>query len=418
MSLLGLGGSAPLISRTRDQTTSLQVFAHLAPSPKCGILSPVSPPGASVFRSLSISIALGVLAGAVVASFACSDGFTSTTTGFATDGRQSSSTDGPTLTPQVSGTTQRFFAVSPVDDRVVWASAAGGTFARTINGGDTWHSAVVPGAEALQFRDVQGISDQLAYLLSSGEGPANRIYMTEDGGATWTLQFQAGDDPRFFYDCFDFWSAQRAITFADGIEGHFPAIKTENGRDWTDIGDQLPAARTGEAAFAASGTCVKTQEGNRAWIGTGGGSKARVLATTNAGNSWTAHDVPILQGTPTSGVVSIDFRDRYHGILGGGDVATSDVAQKNVARSSDGGETWTLVTRTPFKGAVYGLSYVPTRQRTTVVATGPGGAAWSPDEGESWTLLEGVSNFWAVAFASKEAGWLVGGDGTILKVSF
>ena len=43
----------------------------------------------------------------------------------------------PTLTPQASGTTQRFFAVSPVNDRVVWASAAGGTFAKTVDGGAT-----------------------------------------------------------------------------------------------------------------------------------------------------------------------------------------------------------------------------------------------------------------------------------------
>ena len=39
-------------------------------------------------------------------------------------------------------------------------------------------------------------------------------------------------------------------------------------------------------------------------------------------------------------------------------------------RSSDGGRTWTLVTPTPFPGAVYGLTYVPGHQRLTVVATG------------------------------------------------
>jgi photosystem II stability/assembly factor-like uncharacterized protein len=331
------------------------------------------------------------------------------------ESRQSPST--PTLTPQQSGTTQRFFAVSPVNARVVWASAAGGTYALTTNGGDTWRSRVVPGAEALQFRDVHGVSEREAYLLSAGEGANNRIYKTEDGGDTWRLQFQAGADPRFFYDCFDFWTPNRGITFADGIDGRFPVIKTTNGRTWRDIGNQLPAAEAGEAGFAASGTCVTTQGGQRAWIGTGGATKARVLATTNGGDSWTSHDVPILQGTPTSGVVSIDFRDPFRGILGGGDVVASDVAQNNVARSTDGGKTWVQATSTPFKGAVYGLSYVPGR-RETVVATGPGGAAWSPDEGDSWELLPGVSNFWAVAFASRDAGWLVGGDGRILKLSF
>ena len=142
-----------------------------------------------------------------------------------------------------------------------------------------------------------------------------------------------------------------------------------------------------------------------------------MLATTDGGKHWAAHDVPILQGASTAGVVSIAFRDPFRGILGGGDVVASDVAQNNVARSDDGGRTWTEVTSTPFKGAVYGLSYVP-GQRLTVVATGPSGAAWSPDEGDTWNLLPGVSNFWAVAFAGKDAGWLVGGNGTIMKIDF
>ncbi len=324
----------------------------------------------------------------------------------------------PTATPQTSGTTERFFAVSPVNDRVVWASAAGGTYAVTTNGGETWRSRIVPGAEALQFRDVHAESERVAYLLSAGEGAANRIYKTEDGGETWELQFQAGADPRFFYDCFDFWAPKRAITYADAIEGRFPVIRTTNGENWHDIGNRLPPAQAGEAGFAASGTCVTTHGGQRAWIGTGGGAVARILATTDGGNSWTAYVVPgITQGVPTAGVVSVDFRDPHRGILGGGDVVASTVPQNNVARSSDGGQTWTLATSTPFPGAVYGLSYVP-GQRLTVVATGPSGAAWSANEGDSWTLLPGVTNFWAVGFASASAGWLVGGGGQILKLDF
>src|SRR5689334_12245677 len=111
----------------------------------------------------------------------------------------------PTVTPQTSGTTNRFFAVSPVDANVVWASAAGGTFARTLDGGRTWVSRVVAGAETLQFRDVEGISARVAFLMSAGSGTDNRIYKTEDGGESWTLQAQAAD-PRDFWDCFAFWT--------------------------------------------------------------------------------------------------------------------------------------------------------------------------------------------------------------------
>ena len=372
-----------------------------------------------MLRPLSIAATgTGVAALLVVA---CSGSFEPTTAFFQTPG-QAPSSGGPTLTPQVSGTTKRFFSVSPVNDRVVWASADSGTFALTTDGGDTWVSRVVPGAEGLQFRDVQGVTEKIAYLLSAGEGSDNRIYKTSDGGDTWSLEFQAGPDPRNFYDCFDFWShdsPDRAITFADGQDGRFPVVRTKNGKTWEDIGDLLPAAQAGEAGFAASGTCVTTQAGNRAWIGTGGGAHARILSTTDGGNSWSSHDVPgITQGTATSGVVSVDFRDRFHGILGGGDVVASTEPQDNVARSADGGATWTLATSTPFPGAVYGLSYVPGQLRLTVVATGPGGAAWSPDEGDSWSVLSGIANCWSVGFASHKAGWLVCGDGGIVKISF
>ena len=154
-----------------------------------GLLSSGHLLGEIPHASRSLQVAVGTLAVAAAITLACSDGPTSSSRGVSMESRQSSSP--PTLTPQTSGTTQRFFAVSPVNARVVWASAAGGTFARTTNGGRTWTSGVVPGAETLQFRDVEGVSEKVAYLLSAGEGANNRIYKTEDGGRTWDLQFQA-----------------------------------------------------------------------------------------------------------------------------------------------------------------------------------------------------------------------------------
>jgi photosystem II stability/assembly factor-like uncharacterized protein len=321
----------------------------------------------------------------------------------------------PTLTAQQSGTTNRLQAISPVNARVVWASGVGGTYALTTNGGATWRAAAVPGAESLQFRDVEGISDKVAYLLAAGVGTDSRIYQTTDGGKTWTLQFE-NQDPNGFYDCFAFWTPKRGITMADSVNGRFPVIRTTHGTTWQDIGNRLPAAQDGEAAFAASGTCVATQGGKRAWIGTGGAAEARILATTDGGNSWAAYDTPIIQGTPTSGVISVAFRDPNHGILGGGELVAPTVFSNNIARSRDGGKTWQLASGTSFPGAVYGLSYVD--ESRTVVATGPSGSAWSPDEGTTWFTVPGLSGFWAVAFASKHAGWLVGTQGRIVKISF
>jgi photosystem II stability/assembly factor-like uncharacterized protein len=154
---------------------------------------------------------------------------------------------------------------------------------------------------------------------------------------------------------------------------------------------------------------------------TGGTAKARVLATTDGGDSWAAYDtpiVPLVPLSPASGGFSIAFRDPFRGILAGGDLLAPDALSDNVAVSKDGGKTWQLATGTPFPGAVHGLSYVRGFAERTVVATGPAGAAWSPDEGATWSTLPGLRDYWAVAFAGHKAGWLVGTEGRILKVSF
>lgn len=324
-------------------------------------------------------------------------------------------TDSPTLTPQDSGTTNRLQAVSPVNDLVVWASGVGGTFTRTTDGGETWEAGVVPGAETLEFRDVEGVSADVAYLLAAGPGGASRIYKTEDGGATWDLQIQ-NTDPLGFWDCFAFWNSTQGLTMADSVAGRIPALRTLNGETWQDIGDKLPpAVPGGEFAFAASGTCVATVGKKWAWIGT----NARILKTTDQGETWAAYESPIPPGpTGTGGVFSVDFRNPARGVVGGGDFLATDIVD-NFARSHNGGKTWELGTNAPIPGAIFGLDYVGTPGRPRyIVATGPAGAAWTPDEGDTWNLLEGVEGFWAVAFASPDAGWLVGVGGTILKVSF
>jgi photosystem II stability/assembly factor-like uncharacterized protein len=334
----------------------------------------------------------------------------------------------PTLTPQDSGTTNGLIAVSPVNPQVVWASGRAGTFTVTTDGGQTWRAGVVPGAEALQFRDVEGVSAKVAYLMSigtSGDPGDFRIYKTEDGGATWTLQFQ-NQIPGAFYDGFAFWTPRRGIAHSDSVNGVFPDLRTTDGATWEDISDAMPPALSGEFSFASSGTCVATQGGRNAWIATGGASIARILATRDGGDTWNAYDTPLFS-SPSAGAFTVAFRNPWHGIVGGGDLDPGNPNAAATATSDDGGQTWTLTNPPPVTGAIFGLSYVgktghgPASSHgdaAVVITANDGGAAWTPDEGDTWFPLTGVTGFWAVAFASPKAGWLVGTDGRILKISF
>jgi photosystem II stability/assembly factor-like uncharacterized protein len=198
-------------------------------------------------------------------------------------------------------------------------------------------------------------------------------------------------------------------------------IRTLDGETWQDIGDNLPPPQPpAEFGFAASGTCVATYGKKWAWIGTGSlTTESRILATADQGETWDAYVTPIAANeTGAAGVFSVAFRNSARGVIGGGDFLGSEVVD-NFARTHDGGKTWELATNAPIPGAIFGLSYVGTPGHPRwIVATGPAGAACTPDEGDTWNLLEDVADYWAVAFASPDAGWLVGTEGRILKISF
>src|SRR5690242_20079813 len=148
----------------------------------------------------------------------------------------------PRWTVQTSGVNVRLRGVSAVSESVAWASGAGSTVLRTVDGGTTWQKSTVT-SDALDFRDIDAVDAQTAYVLSIGNGPASRIYKTTDAGKTWTLQFK-NEDPKGFLDAMSFSDANHGIVFGDSIDGQLYILTTENGgRNWTRIApSSLPPA--------------------------------------------------------------------------------------------------------------------------------------------------------------------------------
>ena len=324
------------------------------------------------------------------------------------------SPSGPKLQDLVSGTTQRLQAISVVDARTVWVSGTGGTFGVTLDGGASWRTGIVPAAESLEFRDVQAFDGSTAFLLSAGPGTNSRIYRTTDGGLDWQIQF-VNRDSTAFYDCFAFWDRRSGIAWSDNVGGRFPYVTTSDGGETWDR-HSLDGATEGEGAFAASGTCVATVGKEEAYVATGAGKESRIFRTADRGLTWQHVNTPIVQGTPTTGHTSVAFRNANDGIAVGGDIAKNDTWTDNVVRTVDGGRTWSLEAHPTFQGAAFGAAYVPGTP-ATVVAVGPKGASWSPDDGRTWQPLDTLA-YWSVGFAGRAAGWLVGPGGRITRVSF
>jgi photosystem II stability/assembly factor-like uncharacterized protein len=250
---------------------------------------------------------------------------------------------------QFSHTTENLRGVSAVSRQVAWASGTHGTYLRTIDGGRTWTPAQVPDAVALDFRAVVAFSADEAFLMSAGPGEQSRIYHTSDAGKHWQLQF-SNTNPKGFFDSMVFWDANHGIVLGDPIPDEsgklkFEVLLTENGQNWRAIPPaQMPDAREGEGAFAASNTCIAIVRGDsdpNIWFATGG-KVARLFHSGDRGKSWQVYETPIVHAPESAGILSMAFRDPMHGVIVGGDYKHPKKDGPNLAYTDDGGKTWTL----------------------------------------------------------------------------
>src|SRR3546814_9766958 len=160
---------------------------------------------------------------------------------------------------------------------------------------------VVPGADELDFRDVEGFDARAAVVLAIGPGEASRVYRTEDGGEHWQLALD-NRDPRAFFDCMVF-EGQRGWLLGDPVAGRFQVHATDDGgRSWRLLPDG-PRAEAGEAAFAASGTCI-ARAGVALAVATGG-SRSAVHFRRDGVGQWRRVASGFDAGAESKGVFSL-----------------------------------------------------------------------------------------------------------------
>src|SRR4051812_45068129 len=105
---------------------------------------------------------------------------------------------------QHSGTTESLRGLSAVSQREAWAGGTAGTYLHTTDGGTTWTVSKVPGAEKLDFRDIEAVDARTVYLMSAGPGDLSRIYKS-------TRLLFTTPDPKGFFDAIAFWDARHGI---------------------------------------------------------------------------------------------------------------------------------------------------------------------------------------------------------------
>jgi photosystem II stability/assembly factor-like uncharacterized protein len=292
--------------------------------------------------------------------------------------------------------------VSVAQDGTVWASGQHGVVMHSTDAGTSsgdavpsWQVDTIAAARTFDLRGIAAVDRSTAHAMVAGADTA-RIFLTKDGGRTWTLEY---DDTRrgVFLDAIALWNAHDVIAVGDPIAGHFTVLVSRDaGAHWAQM--QTPPALPGEGAFAASNTCLTTGPNGQAWFVTGGShTVARVFHTNDYGMHWSVADLPLPAGNASSGAFSIAFRGR-HGMAVGGDYAVPDSSRPNVALTEDGGATWVLG---PAGGAVPYLSAVAAVS-SGWLATGTRGTWMSRDDGQTWSRI-GETPYNGIAVSNNNA---------------
>jgi photosystem II stability/assembly factor-like uncharacterized protein len=280
-----------------------------------------------------------------------------------------------------------------------------------INNGEWSISKQIYDTLDLSFRAVAHTS--IDFFMLSIANPS-LLYKTGNNGKIEIVYKE--ENEKTFYDSMDFWNDQEGIAIGDPTEDCMSIIITrDGGNTWTKLScDDLPKAKEGEAAFAASDTNIAIV-GDNTWVVTGG-KTSRVLYSSDKGKTWEVFETPIVQGLETTGMYSIDFYDELNGFAIGGDYTKPDDNLANKIITNDGGKTWEVVANGQNPGYRSCVQYLPNRAGKELVAIGFKGIDYSNDSGYTWKHLSD-EGFYTIRFLNDSVAYAAG-KGRISKLTF
>ena len=309
-----------------------------------------------------------------------------------------------------SGTKTSIRGLSVVTNNVIWASGSNGMVGLSVNGGKDWKWIQVKGFEKTDFRDIEAFDGATAIIMAV-DTPAY-ILRTTDGGDTWKIVYE-NKKPGMFLDAMEFWNTEAGIVIGDPTDGKIFIARTfDGGQTWREIPEQFkPRAEKGEACFAASGTNIRALDRNEAVFITGGLSSNVFIRDQKI-------KLPIVQGKETTGANSIAVWDnkKLNGgnrmIVVGGDFSADTSAINNCFYSINRGKSWNAP-KVPPHGYRSCVEYITERK---LIACGTSGVDYSTDGGDTWSLI--TREGYHVARKAKDGNtvYLAGGSGRIAKL--
>jgi photosystem II stability/assembly factor-like uncharacterized protein len=291
---------------------------------------------------------------------------------------------------------------------------------RSTDGGQSWSDTSFAVNE---FTQVRFAENSTAWLLSNSPGS---VYKTSDAGQSW--QFVEVQRPRrtTFYAAFSF-TADNAVLVGNGGAIF---MTSDGGGTWTQQGEafsrahfrSVTALSDSSAWVFGDKSAFFTNDRGNSWAGSdtisltgfrfgralsetrliGAGSQGQVMLSTDGGASWST------QVLSASGQIEdIMFLDDNNGWLAG--------AHGTLARTTDGGSTWEEFSA----GVNHDFNGISAVSPSIAWVVGNGGKIFhTTDAGQTWTeqANPAITNLNTVEFLSATDGW-AGGQQVLLRTS-
>ncbi len=299
-------------------------------------------------------------------------------------------------------------SMSIVDDTVLWVITSDESVAnsgtpvpadhqiflfRSINAGQTWETIYVEESIGRISFDIQAESADEAWITTQdyASGLGRAIYKTEDGGVTWqqkTLGGNTGVFIRLLEQSHIFCQANKGVT-----------TSADDGATWES--HNINGYGSAEYNGLISGCNMACTAGDTIWVGT---SEGRIARSTLYGQEHTRFNAAVGEF-----IQCVSFADHQKGMLIYYDLNTGAYG---IARSFDGGATWSETPSKPAEIISCNLTFVPGTSGTYILTPDPFAIDHSyyitNDFGETWNnggIIEG-DNFNCVLFLNPTTGWL------------
>lgn len=250
--------------------------------------------------------------------------------------------------------------------------------------------------------DIFFLDAQRGFLAN---GPAQTLYETSDGGASWTSVFQSS--PTFF----------RALLFVDdqhGFAGNLgaglsPQITDTNVIYETNDGGATWAPNTAITGAPPEGICnfTASDDGHLFAVGRANGP-SHLMRSDDEGASWTSVDL----GASLMMAIDAHFTSGDTGVIGGMGLD----GRCTVVRTTDGGQTMDTVFSASTSGSLCWKLHFPSDEVGYVAiqetASGAGSFARTADGGQTWEELPlpETGSFYpaiGIGFITVDIGWVV-----------